>query len=344
MPQSNQHEVNSIDQYQWREHREKLTQRIKLMCKNLGVSCGNVFDQNLDNFASDKLVDCRLFDKVPYVDEFECINQKLQQSGKHLFYFTDNIVDNDLYAFSNVTVMSMPEFLGSTLVPTTLPDCVHTVERLYNCFIQRTDSVRQTFFYFLHLNNLLENGFVSYLLFAYNWQSCKTGSDLFEEIHYQHQLNQLDHFDRAFEELKENVPYKNFAENHNLNEYTLKSKYSLVLETYATEQPGAWCITEKTLRNLQLPTVSLLFGQKHSCKILSDLGFCIEDYNMELDDLDWQIKQKSLIDILVNDTVYYDLEYMKHKCNTNRRVLRTMLDNLEDNNYLDSYQEIIQRT
>ena len=238
-----------------------------------------------------------------------------------LLVVTDNILQFDNLEF--VWFFSYPELLGVT-ASYSIADLNTTPTKLYNCFIQRVDSTRQSWFYFLQHYNLLNQGHVSFLLNQLEDYSKLSGKELFDYIHREYGLHQLSHFDQAYQSLRSQVPYCNFVESSNLIPLIQDSKYSLVLETYAVDDNrNQWCVTEKLLRALQFPNYVLPFSQRGTIAILKSLGI---QFNLDLDRLDqlpWQQRQQELLKFLINDQVEFDSELLYNNSLHNQQLLKS---------------------
>ena len=268
-----------------------------------------------------------LYDIIPDTKFWTMIDQHCENQGRKLLLICDNIFDEkfDISEFKNISFFSYPKLLGITAVYQDVPLDDHKPTRLFNCFIQRVDSVRQSWFYFLHNRKLLDKGYVSFLLRQYESYfpdgQPLSEVELFDYIHHNYQLNHLSHFQSAFESLRSSVPYRNFNESNNLVTTILDSKYSLILETVATEDDvGRWSLTEKLMRSLQLPTINLFFAQKGTAKHLKNLGFEIEDVMLSIDDKTWIERQKLLLDMLEDDRIILTTD-AKEKALHNRDLL-----------------------
>lgn len=275
-----------------------------------------------------------LFDLIFDYAHWQKINQVCAESGKALFIITDNILKFDDLEFVNF--FSCPELLGIT-ASSNVPINNTSPNKLYNCFIQRVDSVRQSWFYFLHHHDLLDQGYVSLLLKQLTSYSSLTGKDLFDHIHQRHALYQLPHFEQAYQSLKNQVPYCNFVEEYNLLPLIQDSKYSLVLETYAVDDDrNQWCFTEKLLRSLQSTSFVLPFCQKGSVAILKSLGF---QFNLDLDHLDqlsWHERQQQLLNFLINDTVDYDADMLYNTSLHNQQLLKSWKVRYQQPDFFDN--------
>ena len=320
----NQFEIDSVDQHHWRNQRQILLKRVKNFCfKNNIEFTSKITTDLIKQSTKEKIVHMWLFDSIAKYNHWQELDQACKQVGKTLLVITDNIIKFNNLKF--VKFFSYPELLGVTATHNDITINNTTPKKLYNCFIQRADVVRQSWFYFLHHYALLDKGYVSFLLKQLINYSELTGKELFEFIHHSGLLYQLPNFDLAYHDLKNQVPYRNFDEIFNLVPLILDSKYSLILETYAIEDDtDAWCFTEKLLRTLQFPTFNLPFIQKGGIEILELLGF---KFNLDLnsiDQLSWQERQQKLLQILINDTVDYDAN-MLYKCT--QSTIITILEN-----------------
>jgi len=328
----NQLEINSIDQYQWRNERKIIHSRIQDFCQsnNVGFISNN----------KEKNIFLQLFDLIPNYAHWQKVNQTCTKSGKTIFVITDNILNFKNLEF--VKFFSYPELLGVTASYDTPTYSPHP-SKLYNCFIQRVESVRQSWFYFLHCHDLLNQGYVSLLLYQ-NKYSSLTGKALFDHIHKQYALDQLPHFEQAYQDLKNLVPYRNFPEINNLLPFIQDSKYSLVLETYAVEDDkNQWCFTEKLLRALQFPNLVLPFCQKGSIAILKSLGF---EFNLNLEQLDqlsWQERQQHLLKFLIDDSVELSPEVVYNTSLHNQQLLKSWKIKYQKPDFFDNlFNEIIE--
>jgi hypothetical protein len=326
--------TNSIDLPEWQTHRSRLEKFLSEWCNQNNIEFFGTY-QTVKNTKFDKIVKVVFFELIDNLDSLLNLDNVLEFSGKKLYYLTDNIVDsNRLSQLKNITVISLIELFG--MISLYGVDVPASPEKLYNCFVQRVDSVRQSWFYFLKHHNLLDKGYVSFLLFQHSFYSEKTGVDLFNYIHKHYELDNIAHFHRAYEELKSVVPYQNFVDNYSLNLYAKKSKYSLILETYAVEDDHVgFCYTEKTHRGLQTPTINLIFSQKNSLTQLSALGFKIDDRVLKIDQYPWIERQQKLLDILVNDSIDFDPVTLYNNALHNQDLISNYKRQLLASNFLD---------
>lgn len=308
------------DGVDWKIHRTNFEQRVRSWCRDHGIDFFGTYDE-IQASRSEKCVKLTVTELVIHQRDLILLDAEMQSKGQHLFYLTDNLLDAaKLCQFKNITFISINALIGMMSLALIRPNTAPS--RLYNCFIQRVDSVRQSWFYFLHDHDLLTKGYVSFLLFQYGFYSDKTGRDLYDWIHHHYQLSVLPHFDRAYHELRASVPYRNFPETKDLHGCANNSKYSLVLETYAVEDGRiGFCFTEKTYRSLQTPTINLIFAQQNSLAHLSQLGFEINEAMLDIDCCLWVHRQQRILDILINDHFDFDAELLYNQAVINRDVI-----------------------
>lgn len=278
--------------------------------------------EDIGECSQNKIVKLNVLEILPGREELTSINDKLIKAGKHCWLLTDNILDTTFTDLSNLTVVFIRELIG--LVPMITLGMPGNPTKKFNCFIQRVDSVRQTWLYFLHHHDLLDQGYVSFLLHQYDFYSSLSGVELFDWIHGHYDLGNLPHFQIAYENLRDRVPFSNFPQTGELAPLIHNSKYSLTLETYATHDDwDCWCTTEKTYRTLQTPTIGLYFHQRLSMTKLTELGFLIDPWMLRIDTLPWIERQKNLLDILVNDGIEYHAQTLYNKAMHNQEVIQT---------------------
>ena len=286
-------------------------------------------------YNSNKIVQIWLCDLLPSMEYWHSKNKQLQKLGVTMFVFTDNFIDfEDLEFVKFYSDPTLHAIYGSYQSTATIN---HNPSKLYNCFIQRVDSVRQSWFYFLHLKGLLDKGYVSFLLYQLTEYSLLTGTELFDYIHENYQLGQLDHFQQAYLELQSHVPYKNFPELLDLTPYIQDSKYSLVLETYATNTAtDCWLIGEKAIRAMCFPSIPLLFMQTRAVEKLQSIGFQI-DHHDSIDAAHWTQRQQQLLEILEQDSIDFDATVAYNRSMHNRDVCSKLQQRYQQATYFDEF-------
>ena len=322
----------------WVRNRVNIIFRLANLCKRNNIhyiNYKNLFDTtSIKESPTEKIISWLFYDLQCDPDGWKIIDEVCGRENKKIWFITDNIIDSTVYQFKNIQIKSYHKLLGMSYYGETISDKPPT--KLYNCFVQRCESIRQSWFYFLHLNNLLDKGHVSYLLWQMDDYSKHRGTELFNFIHYNFKLDQLEQFDRAFKELTPVVPYKNFSDDVELTKLIADSKYSLVLETFATDDVGAWCVTEKSMRSLQSSSITLGFCQKHTFKKLSELGIEVDDFLKHIDGLEWVDRQQALLKILVEDSIDIDTTFKHDQCKHNADLLLNWKKQYEKNDFFDS--------
>lgn len=312
--------------------RTVLINRLRSLCVKNSISFSI---SNINPTLNQKGVEFWPGDLILDLDSWRKRNDQFKAQGFTLFVFTDNFIEfEDL---EHIKFHSDP--LLHSIFCSYNDECAtnSNPSRLYNCFIQRVESVRQSWFYFLYLRNLLNKGYVSFLLKQLNSYSNLTGQDLFDYIHKTHNLDAVPGFTEAYNHLRPMVPYRNFVENKDLQLYIQDSKYSLVLETYSTNSAtDRWSITEKAIRALCFPGIPLLFMQSRAVEKLKSIGFQI-DYHDQIDTMPWTEKQHTLLDIIENDAIDLDLKSNYNRAMHNRSICWQGKKQYQNKNYFDEF-------
>jgi len=77
---------------------------------------------------------------------------------KRVYVVSEHTVKNQ---WPNVSIYSLPnDFYGAYYIPEIATNGV--IKKDFNCFLNRTDPIRQSWFYLLHSRALLDHGFVSF--------------------------------------------------------------------------------------------------------------------------------------------------------------------------------------
>lgn len=184
-------------------------------------------------------------------------------------------------SWNNVIVHRLPNsFYGAYYIDSA--PFTHAIDRDFNCFVNRIDPIRQSWFYFLYKKRWLDKGFVSFNMRSSralrsldqpdDQESLAAGLEDFENNH----KNYLGSFDEIYDQVKKIVPFKNFIENLDLCDLICRSKFSLVVETYF-DRPDCGIFTEKTWRAVQMPRPWILFAATGCVQKLRDLGFDVFD-------------------------------------------------------------------
>jgi hypothetical protein len=316
--------IDSVDQYEWREHRNNFENTIKLWCLQNNVDFFGTY--NTIRFSKkEKIVKLTVFELMAGSKELYELDKLCVQENKQIFYITDNLVDDSNLHLQSIKILSVTELFG--MVSQFDIQLMSNPSKLYNCFIQRVDQVRQSWFYFLQHHDLLDKGYVSFLLYQIQSYSELEGLELYDFIHKKYMMEKLPHFQQAYLDLRHNVPYRNFEENADLSVYLKDSKYCITLETYATEDLHiASCYTEKVQRALQFPSINLFFAQQNSLSKLKQIGFEIEDFMLEIDKHPWIQRQQMILDILVNDSIEFSPKELYNRAMHNKNLNKKYKD------------------
>jgi hypothetical protein len=190
---------------------------------------------------------------------------------------TDNIIQLD-------HIPLYPEYWGTYSYQSEYINRAPT--RLFNCFMNRVCTTRQSWFYQFVRRNLLHFGNVSFLLDSRN---LPRGKELYEANYIGYEIFEAEHV-----LMQNHVPFVNF--DGDLDQAVIDSQFSVVIETYF-DWPDTIAFSEKVFRALQLPRPILLYSMPGSIKILRDYGFELFDdivdhsYDVEPD----QIKRQVMI-------------------------------------------------
>ncbi len=327
--------INPADSFDWQSHRMQFEHEIFLWCQKNKVSFYGT-SELVNDSKFDKIIKLTVFELIDSFEYLQQLDIELGTKGQTLFYLTDNLIDTQKSKlFKNINIISIPQLIGMVRLQK-IDTIANSPLKLFNCFIQRVDSVRQSWFYFLKHHDLLKKGYVSFLLFQYPFYSDKTGLDLFDCNHYRYNLDKLEHFHNAYLCLRNQVPYRNFLHTDDLYSLIKNTKYSLVLETYAVDDDHiGYCYTEKLYRAIQSPTINLLFTQKNSLTKLSKLGFKIDDWLLEIDSLPWIERQTKLLTILVDDYIEFSFERLYNNAVCNRDLIADYRTQFLNGDYLN---------
>lgn len=238
----------------------------------------------------DRRIDYWVVDSVYFPDQYR------NQSNRVLL--TNCVLDKSTID-DRVCEIIPPSFYGIYAGRPQVKD--QPIERDFNCFINRMDTNRQSWFYLLLRQELLTRGYVSFNMNVSRHPSQSDGFratalDIFEQQFEKHHKGV---FDLEHVRARSLVPYRNF--NCDIETAILRSKVSLILET-TFWTPHCTCVTEKIMRCLRLPRPWVVFGNVGTVGYLRSLGFDVLDdmidhsYDIEHD---WIIRQQKVLDQLV---------------------------------------------
>lgn len=327
--------VNKEITYQ-RQRWDTVSKLLKNRCQDTNISfCHKNFkSSNLPQ--SDKVLFTWLFDGFDH-KIFSQVCDYYKKLNKQVYFLVDSWVDENQFKSSNAKIFSRPTMFGLTALHQEIQSRPAT--KLYNCFIHRAESVRQSWFYFLFLRGLLTQGHVSYKLYHIN--NTLVGKELFEHIHNTH-LSNIEHFNYAYEQLKQCVPFSNFVDRTDLSDLILDTKYSLVLDTHGPDDDqNFYFISEKVTRALQFPTQNLLFVPKGTIQKLHQSGIYIDPVLLELDHLPWIERQIKLLEILENDSYSTSVKDLNDQSRHNRDRLNMWLTQCTNLDFYDDIFDII---
>jgi hypothetical protein len=169
----------------------------------------------------------------------------------------------------------------------------YTPVKDYNCFINRIDPNRQSWLYQLIRRGMFDQGFVTFNMDTRN--NTTLPLELFEQ-----QFEQgLEIFRLEHEYIRNQVPYRNFPADAELNNVIMQSKFSLVLETYF-DNNDVITYSEKLFRCLKLPRPWAVFAMKGAVEQLRQMGYDVLDdiVDHSYDAIDFCIdRQVALLDL-----------------------------------------------
>lgn len=209
---------------------------------------------------------------------------------------TTNKIQNGVY--HNYQVKQLPDSCWGGLYSTDLkfdPDLEPAYN--FNCFINRMDSTRQSWLYQLIRRNILTEGLVSFNMDVSRHYSLGQYSkttmpfEIFNDQFEKHcKIFQSEH-----DYIKSKVPFRNFDDS-NLNNAIMKTKFSIVLETYFHDNRYV-TYSEKIFRCLKLPRPWILFAMKGAVAHLRDMGFDVLDDIVDhgYDNIDFSIERQSVL-------------------------------------------------
>ena len=146
----------------------------------------------------------------------------------------------------------------------------------FNCFINRMDPIRQSWFYQLIRRNLFDQGLVSFNMdiSRHIVQGQCAPTDTPQQVFEQQFHGHLQIFHSEHEKVKTMVPYRNF--DCDLQTAIMQTEFSIVLETYF-DRNEVITFSEKIFRCLKLPRPWVIFAKQNAVSYLRDLGFDVLD-------------------------------------------------------------------
>ena len=202
--------------------------------------------------------------------------ENLAKTYKHVFVVSEHEIANK---WPNVSIYPLPRsFYGAYYFDQDPPQL--DIDRKFSFFVNRIEPIRQSWFYMLYQRGWLDEGYVSFNLQSAPLtaidqslsEAIEHGKQEFDNNHFAW----LNSFDSIYEAIRKIVPYKNFQEQQNLCSLIIKSKFSIILETYF-DRTDCRVFSEKTWRNIQLPRPWLLFAATGCVTKLRNMGFNVFD-------------------------------------------------------------------
>jgi hypothetical protein len=267
--------------------------RLDPILKNIGKT-----DFKYRQQAKEASIECQLIDML----SFELFQTNVVNKNKVVItntIFTDAV-------FDTIHLEQLPSsFYGIYYHNYDLK--IQLPSKSYNCFINRIDPNRQSWFYLLIKRGILDQGYVSFNLDISRTPYYKKLTPL-EAFEYQFQ-NFLLNFKEQHQISKTIVPYCNFSDTSDLSTVIMDSKFSIVLETFFNDNRGI-TYSEKIFRCLQLPRPWVLYGQQHAVHYLRLMGFDVLDDLIDhnyYDVVDFEINRQHKILNLSEDLCNYDI-------------------------------------
>jgi len=245
-------------------------------------------NREIQEVAPEKLITLHFVDACP-PQQFQNQNKEVLVTNNHL---PPGVLDSKYYQeFS-------PSWYGIYAGDVAIEEI--TPIKNFNCFIKRMDPIRQSWFYQLIRRNILDQGYVSFMMdifIAVQMGQFSPTTSLIEAFESQFKSH-LAIFAPEHEFIKNQVPYRNFDDSVGLNKIIMQSKFSIVLET-CFDRNDSITYSEKIFRCLKLPRPWLVFSMKGAVQHLRDIGFDVLDdlVDHSYDNIDFEIdRQVAILD------------------------------------------------
>lgn len=207
-----------------------------------------------------------------------------------------------------------------------------TPSKDFNCLIARMDPIRQSWLYLLIRRKLFDRGYVSFTMDNSRITEFDNvpAADAFELQYNKYMSN----FEAEHNFAKSIIPYRNFDIDQDLDELIMQSKFTIVLETYNSDNSEI-TFTEKIIRSLRLPRPWLLFSVQYGVKQLSSWGFDTLDdiVDHSYDSIENSIERQSAILDIAERMCDFDVELHRDRLiqasDHNMKLLRTWQENLD---------------
>ena len=268
------------------------------------------------------IVDCVFPDEFINQDTQVCLTNSLVKPG---------VIDTAYYE------SLPPSWYGSYAGEIPVVDTQPT--KAYNCFINRVDPIRQSWFYLLSRQGIFNQGYISFNLFQTAKAQEMHGYTTAQEI-YEVNFNKcLHNFEVEHLALKSLIPYKNFNPEIQISEVIMDTKFSLVLETGYTSNGGVITFSEKIFRCLKLPRPWIAYTMPGAIAYLKQLGFDVVDdlVDHSYDNIEHDIERQTAVLNLAVEMCNFNLsdknlqrlkEAVKHNCKLLDTLNQTVLNDI----------------
>jgi hypothetical protein len=255
----------------------------------------------------------------------------LANAYQHVYVITEHDICN---SWTNVSIHKLPtDFYGAYYIKDAETD--GEIIREFNCFMNRIDPIRQSWFYLLYYRGWLDKSMVSFNMHQRSnlWYPSDSVTDTFN---YYHEKT-LSSFDFLKDEIQKIIPFKNFVDDDNLCEIILCTKFSLVVESYF-ERTDCRVLSEKIWRAIQVPRPWLLFAATGCVQKIRDMGIDVFDDYVDHDSYDFYDTSENCVErqeaILREATRLMHLKVTqntiadwKKRTLNNRKIIRSWYEN-----------------
>ena len=269
-----------------------------------------------------------VFDDIMYpIPNLIEVDNKLDTNK--LIIFTNLINLNFTGELNNIKIIYIHEFNG--IYKDDYNICFKSsFDKLFNSFNYRLQIDRLILFNQLISNDLQNDGYMSFIASEKKLH----GTPLKDLVN----LIECDN-------IVESIPFKNFFDDGNLFRMENNSLFSIVNETYNFElaDNAKWGLfTEKTVRSLLSPNISLFINTSGIINVLAEYGFKFHKINYLLDDLsNWNQQASTVIEILKHPEML-DINYnvMYNNAIHNRKIIEDNWKILQSDEF---YQGLLKR-
>jgi hypothetical protein len=212
----------------------------------------------------------------------------------------------------------------------------HKPTKKFNCFINRMDPIRQSWFYQLIRRNLFDQGLVSFNMdiSRHIVQGRCAPTDTPQQVFEQQFHHHLQIFHSEHEKVKTMVPYRNF--DCDLQTAIMQTEFSIVLETYF-DRNEVITFSEKIFRCLKLPRPWVIFAMQNAVSYLRDMGFDVLDdlVNHSYDTVGFAIERQTAIldqvELMCRQTLTEsDIRRCQQAADHNQALLAKMYSNFHE--------------